>query len=178
MRVSLLLVSGIRQWVRELVIGEGLCPFAKEAALTVVDGTTASSAVSFVVAESRKLATRKQKATTLVALEDMPLAAFVDLWKACEDGVAGDCEILAFHPSRRDRKGPETSQYAMRAPYPVIQLLRRRDLDEARATRGQTPRQRRDAMVSLLKANEDTLDDIGLPALEAMYRRWRSKSGS
>ena len=166
----------IRRWVQELVIGEGLCPFAKQSTMTFRE-VDSSDTFDVVRRESEVLLAQGDGwRTTLLALEDMPLRDFVDLWEACE--LPKECELLAFHPTRRDRNGSEAKQYAMRAPFPVIQLLRRRDLEEARQSRGRTKLEIRRAMLALLKRNEDILEDIGVPALEVMFTRWRNLSSS
>lgn len=167
-------LRAIERWHNELVVGYELCPWAAGAArrVVVLDNDDEDRTFTAVAREAEALAAnRRPWATTFCVLpqfSDLPL--FQRLSKRCERRLP--LEVLAFHPKRRDRRGPECVQFAMRAPVPVIQLLRASDLEVARNSRGDTPEDVRAAMLAILKRNEDTLTNLGLPRLTAMFQSW------
>lgn len=142
--------QAVRGWVEQLVIGEGLCPFAA--------GPMAADTVRFVCSEASTIddayrdllaevdyllgADAYRVETTLLVLPQA-LADFDDylaVLEAGEDalqelGLDSELQIASFHPDYLFEGEPpdDASHYTNRAPCPVFHLLRQAALSRALA---------------------------------------------
>ena len=136
----------VQRWVREAVIGLGLCPFAAavydEHRLRVVVSKASGpeEAVRDALEEAQHLLENDAVATTLVvfeaALDDFMafLDAVVDLEALLSKaGADGTLQVATFHPDYRfDGTGEDdVENYTNRAPYPIFHLLRESNVSQA-----------------------------------------------
>lgn len=209
-------VEATHRWIEELVIGEGLCPWAHRArgntrilvvqALAVeleanVDlvlqeadallqaAAGGSTGAARPGAESLRLQMTLHTTLLVFASKDFDgqagLPAFCRLWQAVEAGLkasAGEgesgIELLAFHPRREDR-GPgcraspvDAGHFAVRAPFPTLQLLPAMDLQAARAAWAE--RHGGPGALSLLLANKQRLRALNSGVLASRLAQFRS----
>lgn len=172
--------SAVHVWMEQMVIAHDLCPWAAQAHKNIVmvdlDLDDEWDSLDVITTEAFKLVEQDRLWHTTLCVfpcyvNALPL--FQRLWTRCERRLLpAGIHVLAFHPLRRDRNGSECSQFAMRSPVPIIQLLRSRDLEIARATRGSTLTAQRTAMLRIMADNEAKLEALGLPELEALYGSW------
>ena len=138
-----------RRWLERIVIGLGICPFAKNvvAAESVryqeCEPASVAALLDEVIAECRRLDEDKAIRTTLLiyaeGLESFDdyldvLAAAGD--RMAEEGYDGTYQLASFHP-RYVFDGCEADDAANltnRAPYPTLHLLREDDITEALET--------------------------------------------
>ena len=141
-------VEETKQWVEEVVVGLGFCPFAEsvraDEAIWYV-GEPADQpyeVLDAVVDEAERLLEEdpEEVATTLLitpnALEDFGL--FLGVVETAREmfaraGLEGVLQIATFHPDYQfEGTDPdEKSNYTNRSPYPTIHLLRERQISEA-----------------------------------------------
>lgn len=172
--------SAVNAWMEQMVIAHNLCPWAAQAHTNIVtidlDLDDESASLDLISIEALKLSEQHLPWHTTLCVfpcyvNALPL--FQRLWTRCEKRFhPAGIHVLAFHPLRRDRNGSECSQFAMRSPVPIIQLLRSSDLEIARATRGSTSSAQRNAMLRIIADNEAKLEALGLPLLETLYCSW------
>lgn len=141
------------RWVENHVIGLKLCPWAtaeSSRGFRLLTAHDADEAIKIVAKEAAGLSSRAREQprathTTLVVVDDPELddirtfAVFCRrsqkrIRRSAEEGVT----LLAFHPRRIDH-GPgltsdpnDAAHYSVRAPFPVVQVLRETDLASAR----------------------------------------------
>ncbi|MEM7765329.1 MAG: DUF1415 domain-containing protein [Pseudomonadota bacterium] len=135
----------VRQWLEDVVIGLGFCPFAKP--------VVAAGKLKIIVSEA-------DDPDTLIADLDNALASltddgpdtiivavanllqdfadyndFLDVADALIEARAlvGVIQIASFHPDYRFANEPAdaVSHYTNRAPYPLLHLLRESDVEQA-----------------------------------------------
>ena len=146
------------QWVDDLVIRLGLCPWATRdpaRGFRLVACHDADTAMETVVREAAGLTQRARDAqrvvwpTTLVVVDDPrfdDVGPFATFCRSAEQSIKRDLVaeedkvmLLGFHPRRLD-SGPgclpddasDAGHFAVRSPYPLVQVLREVDLAEAR----------------------------------------------
>ena len=135
-------------WLREAVVGEGLCPFAREPVqagrlrVAVSEATRPEALVLDLARELEKLgkSAESELETTLLVHPDClrvfeEYNQFLDLADAVliELGQEGVIQIASFHPDYQfegvDPDGPEN--YTNRSPYPMLHLLRESSVTRA-----------------------------------------------
>ncbi len=133
-----------RQWVRDIVIGCGFCPFAAH----VYDRDLIRYRVAekdealdeLLLAEARWLDDNSNTETTLVivphALDDFE--DYLDTLDALEtrlvgEGYEGVYQLASFHPLYAFEGAPpdDPANYTNRAPFPLFHLLREESIDRA-----------------------------------------------
>ncbi|MFT4024274.1 MAG: DUF1415 domain-containing protein [Flavihumibacter sp.] len=133
-----------RQWVRDIVIGCGFCPFAAH----VYDRDLIRYRVAekdedpqtLLLAEAAWLDENEATATTLVivphALDDFE--AYLDTLHDLEtalvnEGYEGVYQLASFHPQYAFEGAPpdDPANYTNRAPFPLFHLLREESIDRA-----------------------------------------------
>lgn len=176
-----LVESRVSEWIRQAVIGLGLCPFASKEVesnrvRTVVSTVSTipelkdvilSEAASLVMTEPAVTAT-----TLVIAPQCHEIFEFfpsfyefsLDLENIIEedDRLAEEIMIVAFHPEHTWGQLPDDSplHFDRRAPYPIINLLRARQVDEY-ANQGLTQ--------TIVDQNGDTLLKVGFENLRRLY---------
>ena len=151
--VSLLLVmtsavTKTKEWVRDIVIGLNLCPFAASVLMENKIRFAASSAKSTedVIGDAleeamRLLATPEEELSTTLVIYTNALSDFeeyLDTPYLLEDvlneaGTEGLLQIASFHPKYQfDGEAEDAvSHFTNRSPYPVFHFLRESQVKEA-----------------------------------------------
>ncbi len=144
------LLTAVARWVDDLVIGEGLCPWAHPVraagGLRIVGSAAPDLPGLFADLQAELTALLAQpadaQATTLVVSTDPTLLArfrdYLDALGLLEDALAdadlsGVVQVASFHPDYRfgGVRARDASHYTNRAPAPVFHLLREADVTAA-----------------------------------------------
>lgn len=144
-------IEQVRCWLETLVIGEGLCPFARKPyesgsiRFVVSRAVDEESLLSDVLTELLYLQqTPLQEAeTSLLILPDMlqdflDYNDFLDLLDALleQQHMEGEFQVASMHPHYQfagtDKE--DAQNYTNRSPYPVLHLIREQSLERALAT--------------------------------------------
>jgi len=140
--------QAVLEWVKEAVLGLGLCPFAHRLSLPDDLGIISCPAsnetgiLACLAHELKRLHQHQRPETVLVVLENaladfMAFNDFLDQTDALlESGPwAGAFQIASFHPHYRFAgTGPEdVDNLTNRSPYPVLHILREASVERALA---------------------------------------------
>ena len=133
-------IAATRRWVETLVVGLGLCPFARRALerghvrFVVVDTIDVAEVLQRLADAAEALARDAERdATTLLVLPDgfVDFDDYLDLLGLAEALLAelghdGVLQIASFHPDYRFAGAPaaDAANWSNRAPYATLQLLR------------------------------------------------------
>ena len=167
-------------WVREVVIGLNLCPFAA--------GPLQRGGVAYrVCGETRPEAIFRALMQEVLVFAETPAETVeTELWivpegllhfddyldllyageQALEDmGLAGEVQLASFHPRYRFQNAPadDPGNYTNRSPYPMFHLLREQLLEQALANYP--------APEAIPQRNLERLRQMGLEALELRLAR-------
>jgi len=142
-----MVIAATRHWIETLVVGLGLCPFARPALerdlvrLVVVDALGAVDALQRLADEATALLGGDERdATALLLLPEgfgdfddyLDLVALAEA--LLEDlGHVGELQIASFHPDYRfaDEPPNDAANCTNRAPYPMLQLLQEESVSRA-----------------------------------------------
>jgi hypothetical protein len=144
-------VARTRQWVQDVVLGLGLCPFAKPVFARgliayVVSGATKRTQLLDDLERQVSLLVAADPATveTTLLIHPHVLADFLDYNDFLGDadelleamGLAEAIQIASFHPRYRfaGTDADQIENYTNRSPYPMLHLLRQSTITAARAT--------------------------------------------
>lgn len=135
-------VQAVSAWVRDVVVGEGLCPWARrpfeqgQVHLVEVRGGE-EQARAALLAQAQALDSAGQ-GTTLLVLPDAPadFPTFQQWFHRAEDlltqrGFDRRIQVMAFHPAWVFEGAPEAVNRVQRAPVAVLHLLRWADVHAA-----------------------------------------------
>lgn len=137
--------KAVRQWLDNVVIGLGLCPFAKPVVaagkleITVSEASDPDSLINDLERALARL-TDDGPDTIVVAISNWlhdfaDYNDFLDIADALIEAMAlvGVIQIASFHPDYRfaDEPADSISHYTNRAPYPLLHLLRESDVEQA-----------------------------------------------
>jgi hypothetical protein len=133
------LVDAVRTWLRERVVGLGLCPYAAgplaagRVRLAVAPGDLEARLTAVYLEAERLLAADPASCeTTLVLLPDAP-ASFLDFYdetelaeRLVEQAAGEELQVVTFHPRFRfaDADPADPANGVNRAPVALWQLLR------------------------------------------------------
>lgn len=137
-------------WNHRMVVGQNLCPFAapaiKREAVRVVasPATDLEGLVEALAAEiDQLLATATARlSTTLLVIPDMlfEFETYLDALEILEavmsdSGLDGILQLASFHPNYQfaDAEPDDPAHWTNRAPYPVFQLIRESEIEQAAA---------------------------------------------
>ena len=136
----------IRAWVRDFVIAEGLCPFARRPCeadsirYSVSDAGDEATLIEDLSAELTLLAETSEVETTLLihprVLEDFDAYnQFLDLADRLiqTSGLEGVIQVASFHPDYQfagTRPG-DAENYSNRSPFPMLHLIREASIEAA-----------------------------------------------
>lgn len=141
-------VAAVERWVRRLVVGLNLCPFAAPvlragaARFVRSDAADLEALLGDVVEELERLlrVDAEELATTLIVVPDL-LHDFDDYLDAlalidaalAEAGLEGEVQVASFHPDYRfEGEDPDDpSHLTNRSPHPVFHLLREDQVADA-----------------------------------------------
>ncbi|GGA70194.1 hypothetical protein GCM10011369_09880 [Neiella marina] len=138
----------VEQWLKDVVIGLNLCPFAaRPHRLNLIDiiVSTATDEQQLLLQlddEMRRLlaAPVDELETTIIAVPNMlqqfdRYNDFLDLADALleQQGFAGQLQIASFHPQYQfvDTEPDDTSNLTNCSPYPLLHLIREQSLTDA-----------------------------------------------
>lgn len=142
------IISHTQQWVKGIVIGLGLCPFAGEVykqgqiRYVVSQASDAETLLEDLNEELDHLLQVPASTTdTTLLIHPLVLEDFLDYWDFLEivDGLLAEKElegiiqIASFHP-RYQFAGTEPDSpenFSNRSPYPMLHLLREESVDQA-----------------------------------------------
>eukprot|EP00439_Symbiodinium_sp_Y106_P036789 s1687_g4.t1 len=190
-------ILSTQAWIREFVAGEGLCPWALGAEAQIQHCLHGPKSWELCMGDvlGHKLlawmandnATTAPTTLTVFSHEGFSgrsgLKHFGRLWResaavASED----DLELLAFHPLREDQ-GPgcrasplDAGHYSTRAPWPILQLLRKDDLERARDEWKARHQDSGPGAFGLLLRNKARLRALGNGELAARFADFRGES--
>lgn len=146
-----LIQAQTEKWLREFVIGLGLCPFASAPMraglvhISVSQATNIETLAADLAKEAESLLdlSRAERETSLLVaphlfdeFEDM--LDFLDdieiLWE--EAGLEGILQLVSFHPDYRfaDAPADDPANSTNRSPYPMLHLLREDSVTEVLET--------------------------------------------
>lgn len=140
------IIQQTKQWVQQVVIGCGFCPFANKAVLDnsihyiIVAGTALHLHSGIVLDELKRLDNDPAIETTLVIFPDAyeHFSAYLNFLKQTEKqslrkGYEGIYQIASFHPLYIFAGADEddAANYTNRSPYPMLHLLREESLSKA-----------------------------------------------
>ncbi|MEO1904005.1 MAG: DUF1415 domain-containing protein [Methylococcales bacterium] len=139
-------IKHCQQWIKTLVIGQNLCPFAKTVFIQEkihyqVDHNTATAdRLEALIRECQRLDNQTTLETTLFicpqGLSDFD--DFLDLLAIAEpllkaQGYEGTYQLASFHPQYifANTQPDAAENYTNRSPYPILHLLRESSLETA-----------------------------------------------
>lgn len=177
-------LNATREWIRQMVIGQGLCPFAgnpfTEGRVRMVccNMTDADSIYRAFLAELECfLALDASVAETGLFVLSRGLAdfdAYLDMLADLEDamaelGLGGELQIASFHPDYLfdGCEDDDPANFTNRAPYPIFHLIREAGLEEALA-KFPNPE-------GIPERNMARMRELGLEVLQARLAALRTK---
>ncbi len=132
-------VAAVRAWVRDFVIAEGLCPFARtpfqadRIRFAVTGAADEAALLDRLTAELTLLESSPEVETTLL-IHPRVLGDFEDYNQFLDDaeyllvrsGLDGVFQIASFHPQYRfaGTDPGDAENYSNRTPFPLLHLLR------------------------------------------------------
>lgn len=140
--------STVREWVDQVVVKLGLCPFAAPVIeseglrVVVAETTDEDDAMATVLQEVRALIEGDDEgvATTMIVTPNQfkDFEAYLEILAELEgvlDEAGADhlIQIASFHPDYlfEDVEADDRSNYTNRSPFPIFHLLRQEDVEEA-----------------------------------------------
>ncbi|HHZ69690.1 MAG TPA: DUF1415 domain-containing protein [Methylococcaceae bacterium] len=140
------IIRHCQQWIKTLVIGENLCPFAKAVFIQEkihyqIDHNTATAdRLEALISECQRLDSQATLETTLFicpqGLSDFD--DFLDLLAIAEpllkaQGYEGIYQLASFHPHYHfaNTQSDAAENYTNRSPYPILHLLRESSIEKA-----------------------------------------------
>lgn len=140
------IIQATKNWVRDVVIGCGFCPFANKVFIenriryAVIEGTALHEHPQNVLSELDLLDADASIETSLVIFPDayQHFSAYLQFLKQCErlsirKGYEGIFQIASFHPEYLFADGEEDdpAMYTNRSPFPMLHLIREESLSKA-----------------------------------------------
>lgn len=140
------IVHHTKNWVREVVIGCGFCPFANKVFIensiryVVVEGAALHEHPAKVLEEIQFLHNTPSSETSLIIFPDAyeHFSSYLSLLKQSEKlsmrkGFDGIFQIASFHPLYifEDAAEDDAANYTNRSPYPMLHLIREESLSKA-----------------------------------------------
>lgn len=144
-------IAATSGWLDRVVIGLGLCPFARavqarqQVRFRVTDAATASQLLTVLEEELRALAAADpQLIDTTLLIHPSALSDFLDYNdflndaddKLVELALDGELQIASFHPDYcfGDAASDDPANFTNRSPYPMLHLLRESSVSRAVAS--------------------------------------------
>jgi hypothetical protein len=175
------IISAVRIWLEQAVIGLNLCPFAKSVyirnrvRLIVSDATTPEALADDLMTELSTLnaADPKQIDTTLLihphVLQDFTeYNDFLGVADAILDemGLTAELQVASFHPDYQfaGTGADDITNYTNRSPFPILHLLRESSIEAAIATYPDTDEIYRNNMETLRRLGLEGWLKLGIPS--------------
>lgn len=140
------IIQQTKNWVRDVVIGCGFCPFANKVFIentiryVVIEGAALHEHPQQVLEELQLLEQNASIETTLLVFPDayQHFSSYLHFLKQCEKlsirkGFEGVFQIASFHPEYifGDAAEHDAANYTNRSPYPMLHLIREESLSKA-----------------------------------------------
>jgi hypothetical protein len=134
-------VQSTRKWIRDVVVGLNLCPWAgaplQHGDLRIVE-SSAEDALACARSEFDSVAAT-ENATVAIAISDAcAFEDYLDIVDAVDDAIdaeghRGAIQLATFHPEYQfgDAAPDAASHWTNRSPFPVLHLLREADVERA-----------------------------------------------
>jgi len=178
------IIDDTRCWLREVVVGLHLCPFAKRplqqgrVRYSVSTATNSDGIYAELLDEFdhflRQATTDAETALFIVPQGLQRFDDYLDLLHAAEAaidaiGLSGTLQLASFHPDYRfaDSDDDDAANYSNRSPWPMFHLLREELMEQALSSFPQPE--------NIPRQNIRRLRQLGLAE---MQRRLRRCSGS
>ena len=134
-------VKSTRKWIRDVVVGLNLCPWAgaplQHGDLRVV-GSTTVEALDCARREFDAVAATENATVTIAISDACAFEDYLDLVDAVDaaidkTGHRGAIQLATFHPDYQfgDAAPEAASHWTNRSPFPVLHLLREADVERA-----------------------------------------------
>lgn len=143
--------ADVEAWVREVVVGLGLCPFAAapmgsgEVQFLTSRGDGDAEILAELLLLMRSLDEGPSPSTALLVIPGLPWEGFLDLVAMAEgllelEGYEGTYQLATFHPEYvfADAEPDDPANGTNRAPHPAIQVLRATEVERAVEAFGDT----------------------------------------
>lgn len=136
----------VRRWVEEVVVGLGLCPFARREVevqairYVVSDACSEAALLARLAEELLFLCERPDVETTLLIHPDVlqDFDAYIEFLSLCDTllealALVGEFQVASFHPNYRFAgvEADAAENYSNRSPYPLLHLLREASVAQA-----------------------------------------------
>jgi hypothetical protein len=140
------IIQQTKNWVRDVVIGCGFCPFANKVFIentiryVVIEGAALHEHPQKIIDELKLLESNPLVETSLIIFPDayQYFRSYLSFLKQSEKlsvrkGFEGVFQIASFHPEYIFDNAEENdpSNYTNRSPYPMLHLLREESLSKA-----------------------------------------------
>jgi hypothetical protein len=178
-----LTINRVERWIREVVIGYNLCPFAKipmargKVELVCYSGRDLTELKTFLLDKARALAQEDPDGpeTSLIICPNI-LEEFLAYWdysgyieqELAATGLEGILQLATFHPdyyfSATDPEAPEN--YTNRAPYPIFHLLKESSISKALDNYPQPE--------EIPRRNMEKMNSLGKEFLQSLFDRFKS----
>ena len=176
--------KNVKNWVREVVLGLNLCPFAhpvfnnNQISYELIENADFSESLMFICDKMINLSETpcEQIATSLIILPDFDdsFEDYLDLLYASEEmlgkiGFKSIFQLASFHPQYvfEDKCPDDISNYTNRSPHAVVHIIREDDVEKAR-------RMYKNIEDIPIK-NIETLSKLGEDEIKAMFDKLMSK---
>ncbi|MFK8014861.1 MAG: DUF1415 domain-containing protein [Gammaproteobacteria bacterium] len=175
--------ADVLAWLKDIVIGHNLCPFASRelrlnrVRLHVSAATQPQDLVDALQAELERLVANKEIETALLihpwVLQDFAqYNQFLDIADAllAMMSLEGVIQIASFHPNYQfeGSDDDDPANYTNRSPYPLLHLLREDSVAKAVEQYGDS------SMIP--KRNVEHLEALGIDEVRAMTARCKARS--
>lgn len=143
------IIRSVRTWVEQLVVGEQLCPFARQplqsgsVRFEVSEATDTAELLECLAEEIEKLVQTPELETTLLIHPNV-LTDFLAYNQFLDEvdtllrrlGMEGVFQVASFHPDYQfaGTEPGDAENYTNRSPYPLLHLLREESIETAIAS--------------------------------------------
>lgn len=167
----------VRRWVETMVVGLGLCPFArreldKERVRFVVSDAITEQALLVDLEAELELLEQDASVETTLLIHPRVLETFYDYNQFLDDAerllqqmeLDGIYQIASFHPDYQfaGTQPDDAENYTNRSPYPVLHLLREESLDRVLETS--------EFAEQIPERNIALMNEMGAAQLNALFR--------
>jgi len=176
--------DAMEQWVKQVVIGLDLCPWARSSidSGSLLINTSKSSTISDLFEEMKKEIiltceiSQKQNITKLIVFPELLsiFKEYLDFVRGLQDwieeeGFDGTVQIATFHPKfvYSGTSSADAENYTNRSPYPAIHLLIEQEVFQAVKNYPDTDK--------IYIQNIRKMNEIGVSELEKMVKKCMHK---
>ena len=165
----------VKSWIERFVIGLNLCPFANKPfqadkiSYVLSDTRNMDDFYSLFKKELNDLLNNETSTSLIILTEDsMEFRQYLDVYAECEKllldlNLNEEFQLASFHPEYQfaNTDIDEQSNYTNRSPYPLIHILRVKELADAIAAYGDT--------TTIYERNIEVLNKMSIEDLKSYY---------